>query len=99
MFEAFIRTRWLDLTKAEKHHHPDIVVGKEYLVRIDKRWFLGTFTKQWYGLHFGPWINMVGIQFDAPGSNRSKWEAVCEFDAEHVNEKVGRRTRCDQNKE
>ena len=96
MFEAFIRTKHLDLSKADKHNHPDIVVGKEYLVRIDKRWFLGTFTEQWYGLNFGPWMNMVGIQFDAPGSNGSRWEAICEFDSEHVNEKIGKRTKCDQ---
>lgn len=99
MFEAFIKTRWLDLTKGDKHNHPDIVVGTTYLVRIDKRWFMGKFTKQWYGLHFGPWINGVGIQYDTPGGNRSMWEAVCEFDEQHINEKIGRRTSCDRSNE
>jgi hypothetical protein len=91
VFNTFVKTRRLDLTKGDKHNHPDIVVGDMYLVRIDKQWFLGQFSTQRYGLHFGPWINGVGLQYDTPGSNSSSWEAICEFDADHFNEKIGRR--------
>lgn len=99
MHEAFIKTKWLDLTKSDRSSHPDIVVGRRYLVRINKSWFLGTFSKVWYGLHFGPWINGVGIGFNAPDVRGSKWEAVCEFDEQYINDKIGKRISCEQNKE
>jgi hypothetical protein len=74
--------REIDLSKAVKHDHPDIVPNdKTYLVKIHGGWFFGPFTRQWYGLSFSNW-GWSGAQFDAPGWNSSKWERVIEIDPE-----------------
>ena len=77
----------LDLSKAKEHSHPDIEIGKLYLVKINGSWFFGKFDKEWYGLFFDGWCD-CGRQFDAPGFNKSKWEAVCEVDMDKLNNLV-----------
>lgn len=68
----------IDLSFAEGHECPGLIPGRLYLVKFsdDPQLYCGTFTRQWYGLNFGPWINGVGRQFDAPGYNHSRWQAV-----------------------
>ena len=74
--------REIDLTKAERHEHPDIIANeKQYLVKIYGGWHFGRFSRQWYGLSFNNWGN-AGCQFDAPGWNSSGWERVIEIDPE-----------------
>jgi hypothetical protein len=70
----------LDLTKGEKHFHPDIKTdGTGYMCMIGGRWFYGNFDMQWYGLNFNGWINpYAGLQYDKPGWNASRWERVIE---------------------
>lgn len=69
----------IDLNKGHKSTHPDIKTdGTFYLVKIDGQAHGGRFRKVWFGLSFYPWVNGVGIQFDTPGTNRSRWEAVWE---------------------
>ncbi len=71
----------IDLSRSDGHTHPDIKTdGRYYLCRIGGGLFCGKFRPVWFGLNFSPWINgPVGIQFDAPGTNRSHWEAVWEI--------------------
>lgn len=55
--------------------HPDIKIEDEYLVQIDGDLFCGQFIMQWYGLTFDGWFG-TKLQFDAPGTNGSKWQAI-----------------------
>jgi hypothetical protein len=73
----------LDLSKAVRHDHPDIIVGQLYLVKVHRSWFLGKFSRLWYGLNFNNW-GTSGLQFDAPGYNSSRWEAVIELHPESL---------------
>ncbi len=75
----------IDLSKSYEHDNPEINIDKHYIVKINGEWFLGQFEKQWYGLNFFPWVNGVGIQFDAPGFNCSDWEKVVEIDLDELN--------------
>lgn len=73
-----ISTKEIDLTKSNRHEHPDIKTdGTLYLVRFNNRWYLGPFIRVWFGLSFPEWGN-AGMQFDAPGYNKSSWERVLE---------------------
>lgn len=67
----------INLRKANEHNHPDIKVGDkyQYLIKYDKRFYAGSFSRQWYGLNFEG-VYDAGLQFDAPGSNCSEWQAV-----------------------
>lgn len=58
------------------HFHPDITTKDTYLVLIGKRFFCGKFNLQWYGYNFDGWINSVGLQLDAPGTNASEWQQI-----------------------
>lgn len=69
----------IDLSLGDRHYHPSIVPGRQYMVKVHGAWHLGRFTKVWYGLSFGPWGN-AGLQFDAPGYNCSAWERIIEVD-------------------
>lgn len=80
--------RKIDLSRGCKHEHPDIEVGKTYLARIYGSWYLGRFNRQWYGLNFRGWEG-TSLQFDAPGYNRSGWEALIEVDTASLDEWVG----------
>lgn len=68
----------LDMSLAEKHHHPNISIKKEYLCCIDHKFYAGTFHKTWFGLSFWGW-NGVSYQFDAPGWNSSRWIQIWEI--------------------
>jgi hypothetical protein len=73
------RLKRIDLTKAVKHECPGIKTGRtQYLARIGGDWFAGTFSRQWYGLNFDGWGD-VGLQFDAPGQNASRWQELYEI--------------------
>lgn len=86
--EPKIRLKKIDLSKcAHKKDgactndltiHPDISLKKNYLVLWDGIYAAGTFNMQWYGLNFNG-IFDAGLQFDAPGTNSSAWEAVWEI--------------------
>jgi hypothetical protein len=69
----------LDMSKAKEHNHPDIDIKKTYLCLINNQYFAGKFSKEWYGLSFNGGINPVGLQFDAPGWNFSKWKKIWEI--------------------
>lgn len=71
----------IDLGKASGHECPGIETdGTQYLCLIDREYHVGEFERQWYGLNFDGWRwNDVGLQFDAPGYNRSKWQAIWEI--------------------
>lgn len=54
-----MKTPWLkknDLRKIIKKdglvYHPDIKSNCTYLVRCDRDWYCGYFTREWYGLCF-----------------------------------------------
>lgn len=76
----------IDLSKAEGHRHPDIIVGhkKWYLAKLkwedgDSEFIVGRFEHQWHGLHFDCEWGACGIQFDAPGTNHSPWVGLWEI--------------------
>jgi hypothetical protein len=68
----------LDLSKAVRHTHPDIVADADhhYLAQINGRLHFGTFSEQHYGLNFNCNWGASGMQFDAPGSNYSRWQRL-----------------------
>jgi len=75
----------LDLTKTGGNGqyatqcHPDIKPGIQYLCLIGGTYFAGNFQEVWYGLNFLGWDNEVGLQYDAPGTNSSRWERIWEI--------------------
>lgn len=72
----------IDLSKGEKHEHPDINTEDEYLCQVRGIWHFGGFSRQWYGLNFeGYKYNPgAGLQYDTPGWNSSQWERVIKVD-------------------
>lgn len=42
----------LDMSKANKHQHPDIDLNKTYMCSIDGKFFVGHFSREWFGLTF-----------------------------------------------
>ncbi len=53
----------IDLSKSFDCDHPDIKTGRtQYLVRHRGRWHIGTFGREWYGLHFN--LGSHCTQFD-----------------------------------
>jgi hypothetical protein len=81
----------IDLSKARGQTHPDIIPHTQhYLIKYNAQWHLGFFHLQWYGLNFRPW-GTSGLQFDAPGSNSSRWEAVLAVDIAQLDALVGRK--------
>lgn len=80
--KAKVALREIDLSKGKESDHPDISLRKTYLALIDGEYFTGKFSRQWYGWNFDGWnYNPAGLQFDAPGSNCSRWERLWEIDA------------------
>lgn len=75
-----LKLKRLDLRKSDKHNHPDVVPeDRYYLARVGDSLYLGTFSKQWYGLNFDCDWGVSGMQFDAPGTNRSDWKELWEI--------------------
>jgi hypothetical protein len=68
----------IDLSKGEKHEHPDINTKNLYLCRVDNQFETGYFSRQWYGLSFSGFYD-AGLQFDAPGYNSSDWQQIWEI--------------------
>jgi len=68
----------LDMSLADKHEHPSIKRGKTYLCLIGGAFYAGCFSRQWYGWNFDA-IYSTGLQFDQPGTNRSRWEMIWEI--------------------
>lgn len=67
----------LDMSLSSEHDHPQIKAGQKYLCLINNQYFAGEFNKHWYGWHFDGWH--YGLQFDAPGTNASQWQAIWEI--------------------
>jgi hypothetical protein len=63
------------MSKADKHEHPDLNSKDTYLCLIDGEYFAGKFSRQWYGWNFDGCYSS-GCQFDAPGSNASRWQKI-----------------------
>lgn len=72
------RLERINLRKADRHEHPDIKVGSRYLylARWGGNYYLGSFSRQHYGLNFDCDFGFSGLQFDAPGYNASLWEGL-----------------------
>ena len=68
----------VDLSKCKESNHPDIRSNRKYLVKIAGQYFLGYFSRQWYGWNFDDW-GTSGIQLDEPGINSSGWEGIWEL--------------------
>ena len=67
----------LNMGLSQGSNHPDINSKDTYLCLIDGEYFVGRFSKQWYGWNFEGWINTeAGLQFDAPGTNGSDWQQI-----------------------
>jgi hypothetical protein len=81
-----IRLKPIDLDKScvrkggcgGRTDHPDIDLRKQYLIKYDGRFYAGDFSMQWYGLNFNG-VYDAGLQYDAPGTNSSSWEAIWEI--------------------
>jgi len=78
-FRAIDLRKSTDIDNNRMTDHPDIKTdGTMYFIKWDGRYFTGTFHMQWYGLNFSG-VYDAGVQFDAPGFNSSKWEAIWEI--------------------
>ena len=70
----------VDLSKAKGHQCPGVKTGRKttYLAKIAGEFHTGHFGREWYGLNFEA-VYDAGLQFDAPGSNSSDWQALWEL--------------------
>jgi hypothetical protein len=59
--------------------HPDIDEGRRYLVQYDGLYYVGRFSRQWYGWNFEG-VYPTGVQLDKPGTNSSAWEGLWEIE-------------------
>ena len=75
MSNVTIRLKEIDLSKAIGHECDGLNCKDNFLCRINNRFYLGRFTRQWYGLNFSE-VYPAGLQFDAPRTNRSEWQQV-----------------------
>jgi len=78
-FGVKVKLKEIDLSKANEHEHPDIVLEKEYLVNWNGHYIIGKFFRVSYGLCFVWFWGMNTLQFDAPGFNSSNWRKVWEI--------------------
>jgi len=75
----------IDMNLSVRNDHPQIEVGKQYLVKLRKPsgdgyiYYAGTFSRQWFGLNFDGWTNPAGLQFDKPCADYSRWVQVWEI--------------------
>lgn len=76
-----MKLKRISLSKAKNHECPGIKNDGEtwYLAKVMDQWMAGTFSREWYGLHFDTDWGMSGLQFDAPGYNSSNWEELYEI--------------------
>lgn len=68
----------IDLTKTTKHGSDELTVGPTYLCLIGECYYMGTFSKVWFGLSFSGGMN--SLQYDPPGTNASRWKRAWRFD-------------------
>jgi len=67
----------IDLSKGDGHQHPDITAVGQYLALIGGSYHCGRFVRVWFGWSFDCGFGASGsIQFDAPGSNASRWQGL-----------------------
>lgn len=76
----------IDLTKGNKHEHPDIKKRKRYLAKIDGEMYHGKFEREWYGWRFDDGWGTFGHQFDTPGWNSSDWQELWEESSNKVSQ-------------
>lgn len=69
----------VDLGRARASDHPDIREGQQYLALIDSEYVTGEFVREHYGWSFDGGMWPAGLQFDAPGTNASPWQALWEI--------------------
>lgn len=67
----------VDLSKGKESDHPDIKLGKNYLIRYGGDFYAGKFSRQWFGFTF--FVGSHSLQFDTPGTNHSRWQEVWEI--------------------
>jgi len=71
----------INLRRGQGSNHPDIKTGRtRYIARIGRKWYRGTFTREWYGVNFSALTDDfgAGLQFDTPGTNASEWRELWE---------------------
>jgi hypothetical protein len=75
-----IKLKPIDFSKATGHECPGVKTGKtRYLAVLQgNEMAIGSFSRQWYGLNFEGFYG-AGLQFDAPGTNASRWKALFEI--------------------
>jgi hypothetical protein len=73
-----IKLKALDMSLSDRHNHPQVNCKRNYLCKIGGQYFAGKFSREWFGLVFDHWI-YNSLQFDAPGTNGSKWEQIWEI--------------------
>lgn len=57
--------------------HPDINVDSSYLCKIYGNYFVGSFSRVWFGLNFEGWY--THLQYDMPCTNHSNWQEIWEI--------------------
>ena len=67
----------IDISLAREHECPGINNADYFLALIGDEYYFGKFSRQWYGLFFVCGYGVSGgMQFDAPGSNSSRWQGL-----------------------
>ncbi len=64
----------IDLKKRQDCNHPDITCRKNYLTKIEGKFFAGRFSREWYGLNFEG-VYDAGYQLSYDGW-QGLWEIV-----------------------
>lgn len=67
----------LDMTLGSGHDHPQLNDRDDFVYQESGDLYLTRFSRQWSGWHADTWISdTVGLQYDKPGSNGSRWEMI-----------------------
>ncbi len=68
----------VDLTKTTKHGSDELYPGPFYLVLVGEYYYVGQFSKVWFGLNFSS--GQTSFQYDPPGTNSSRFRRCWRFD-------------------
>lgn len=68
----------VDLAKTTKHGSDEVYPGPFYLVLYGDSYYVGRFSKVWFGLNFRSGQN--SFQYDPPGTNSSRFRRCWRFD-------------------
>ena len=79
----------IDLSKGKRHEHPDIELNKTYMALHSGHLLTGCFRRVHFGLTFQVYYGN-NYQFDAPGYNYSRWQALWEVKDAVIYETAGR---------